>query len=57
MKKVFGILAVVVLALGMFSGEPESDVKETEALMSEIGDQDSTTGASSQDDGRNENVP
>ncbi|WP_420602013.1 hypothetical protein [Flagellimonas sp.] len=53
MKKVFGILAVAVLTLGMFSCEPESDVKETEALMAEIGDQDANTGQSSGSDDRN----
>ncbi|WP_165769954.1 hypothetical protein [Flagellimonas pacifica] len=53
MKKVFSIIALAVLTLGMFSCEAETDVKETEALMAELGDQDSSTGSSSQSDDRN----
>ena len=33
MKKVFGILAVAVFSLGLFSCESETNVEETEALF------------------------
>ncbi|PRX54540.1 hypothetical protein [Flagellimonas meridianipacifica] len=33
MKKVFGIVAVAVFSLGMFSCESETNVQETEALF------------------------
>lgn len=32
MKKVAGVIAVAVFALGMFSCQPESSIEETEAL-------------------------
>lgn len=36
MKKVFGILAVAVLTLGLFSCEAETNVQETESLFETI---------------------
>ena len=33
MKKVFGIVAVAVFSLGLFSCEAETNVEETEALF------------------------
>nr|WP_297919732.1 hypothetical protein [uncultured Allomuricauda sp.] len=33
MKKVFGILAVAVFSLGLFSCESETNIEETEALF------------------------
>ena len=32
MKKVAGIFAVLVMSIGMFSCQPETNVKETQAL-------------------------
>lgn len=32
MRKVAGVVAVVVFALGMFSCQPESSIEETDAL-------------------------
>ncbi|SHG25398.1 hypothetical protein SAMN04488116_0580 [Flagellimonas flava] len=52
MKKTLSILALVVMSVGLFSCEAETNVEETNALMAEIGDQDSSTGNSSQDDDR-----
>ena len=47
MKKVASILAVVVMAIGMFSCQPESSVEETQALYdiqdTNANDNDSTT--------------
>ncbi|UII79286.1 hypothetical protein [Flagellimonas sp. CMM7] len=52
MKKTLSILAIAVMTFGMFSCEAETDVQETENLMAELEDQDSTDSGSSQADDR-----
>lgn len=51
MRKVVSIFAVVVMTMGLFSCEAESDVSETEALFETL-DQDSSTGKSAGSDDR-----
>lgn len=50
MKKVASIFAVVVMAVGMFSCQPESSVEETQALYdiqdTSANDEDETGGSS-----------
>ncbi len=36
MKKVFSVVAVVVMSMGMFSCQPESTVAETDALYQNL---------------------
>ncbi len=43
MKKVVSIVAVVVMSLGMFSCEAETNVQDTESLFETL-EQDSTDG-------------
>lgn len=50
MKKTLSILALVVMSVGLFSCEAETNVEETNALMAEIGDQEATGGNTSNDD-------
>ena len=54
MKRALSILALSLLAVGMFSCEPETDVQDTEALIKTLKlDQDQATdGKSSNDDDR-----
>ena len=53
MKKVFGIVAVAVFSLGLFSCESETNVQETEALFETLKvDQNSVDGDEKVDDGR-----
>ncbi|MEM9649523.1 MAG: hypothetical protein AAF969_13675 [Bacteroidota bacterium] len=52
MKKTLSILALVVMSVGLFSCEAETNVEETNALMAEIGDQEANTGADKSDDDR-----
>lgn len=52
MKKTLSILAIAVMTLGMFSCEAEADVQETENLMAELEDQDSTDNSASNSDDR-----
>lgn len=51
MRKVVSIFAVVVMTMGLFSCEAESDVSETEALFETL-DQDSSTGKQNGSDDR-----
>lgn len=52
MKKTLSILAIAVMTFGMFSCEAETDVQETENLMAELEDQDSTDSDSANADDR-----
>ncbi|WP_156102326.1 hypothetical protein [Muricauda sp. MAR_2010_75] len=49
MRRALSIFALALLAVGMYSCEPETDVQDTEALMKTI-DQESTDGKSSNGD-------
>nr|WP_299388674.1 hypothetical protein [Allomuricauda sp.] len=52
MRKVLSIFAVVVMSMGVFSCEAETDVNEAEALFESLEDQDATEGSTKQDDDR-----
>ncbi|MEM9076605.1 MAG: hypothetical protein AAGC43_06170 [Bacteroidota bacterium] len=53
MKKVFGILAVAVFSMGLFSCEAETNVEETEALFETLKiDENSVDGQVDNDNGR-----
>nr|WP_298999065.1 hypothetical protein [uncultured Allomuricauda sp.] len=53
MKKVFGIVAVAVFSLGLFSCESETNVQETEALFETLKiDQNSVDGEVNGEDER-----
>lgn len=53
MKKVFGIVAVAVFSLGLFSCEAETNVEETEALFETLKiDENSVDGDETVDNGR-----
>ncbi|MCG2461077.1 hypothetical protein K8352_09990 [Flavobacteriaceae bacterium F89] len=50
MKKATSILAVTVLALGMFSCEPESTAQETDALYGAVNDNPAPTQATDREE-------
>lgn len=50
MKKVFGILAVAVFSLGLFSCESETNVEETEALFETLNAEESAVDGHDVDD-------
>ncbi|WP_422860137.1 hypothetical protein ACOKFD_04360 [Flagellimonas sp. S174] len=53
MKKVFGIVAVAVFSLGLFSCEAETNVEETEALFETLKvDENAVDGDETVDNGR-----
>nr|WP_299339958.1 hypothetical protein [Allomuricauda sp.] len=56
MKKIFGLLALAVMTLGIVSCEAETSIEETESLFETIDvqvDQDSVDGAGTVEDPRN----
>ena len=50
MKKATSILAVMVMALGMFSCEPESTAQETDALYGAVNDNPAPTQATDREE-------